>query len=96
MRQTKHAVLRQAQRNLTEQDIEFVYEHGRFIRSAGTLHVFLGRRDIPNDKHLHQRFGRLEGTTLVMDDGGRLPVLITTYRDRRASKSIRSKAKYRR
>ncbi len=96
MHHTKHAVVRRAQRNLTEQDIEFVFEYGRFIRCAGALHVFLCRRDIPSEKELYQRYARLEGTTLVVNDTGRVPVLITTYRNRRAYKGIRSKAKYRR
>jgi hypothetical protein len=91
---TNHAVHRQAQRNLSDQDVQFVLEHGRHVRCAGALHVFLGRKDIPKSKELRSRFARLEGTTLVMDDTREEPVLITVYRNRRALKQIRLKAKY--
>jgi hypothetical protein len=93
--QTGHAVHRQAQRNLSDRDVQFVLEYGRRIYCAGVLHIFLAQRDIPSDKWIQRRYGRLEGTTLVMDttDEDEL-VLITAYRNRRALKNIRSKAKY--
>jgi hypothetical protein len=87
LRHTHHAVHRRAQRNLTERDVQFVLEHGRRIRCGGVLHVFLGKRDIPDDQETRRQFERLEGTTLV---------LITTYRNRRALKQIRSKPRYER
>ncbi|GAC1645729.1 MAG: hypothetical protein NVS4B8_17410 [Herpetosiphon sp.] len=91
---TWHCLQRQARRNVSSLDVEFVLRYGRRVRAAGALHVFLGRRDIPQDKETSSRFGHLEGTTLVMDDTGVDVVLITTYRNRRALKKIRSKAKY--
>ena len=96
IRPTGHATSRQAQRNLSDQDIRFVFEHGRRVRCAGALHIFLGKRDIPQDKRTYRRFAHLEGTTLVMDDTQDEAVLITAYRNRRALKQIRSKAKYER
>ena len=68
IRSTSHAQSGQARRNLSDQDVRFVFEHGRRMRCAGALHVFLGRRDIPADKEIHSRFAHLEGTMLVMDD----------------------------
>jgi hypothetical protein len=96
MRRTNHAVQRQAQRNLSDADVWFVLEHGRRIYGAGVLHVFLGQRDIPDDKETQRQFRRLEGTVLVMnqDDEDDTLVLITAYRNRRGLKQIRSKAKY--
>jgi hypothetical protein len=91
---TWHAACRQASRNLSHEDIHFVLEHGQRIRSAGALHVFLGRRNIPSDKTIYRRFARLEGTVLVLDDTGHEIVLITTYRNRRSAKRIRVKTKY--
>ena len=96
MSYTSHARDRQAQRNLSAADVEFVWEYGRRYRCAGALHIFLGRRDLPEDKMLYRRFARLEGTTLVLDDSYAEPVLITVYRNRRATKQIRSKARYER
>lgn len=92
LRSSQHAILRQAQRNLSSSDITFILENGRRIRSGGVLHVFLGRKDIPFDES--RKVERLEGTVLVMDDTHPEPVLITVYRNRRALKSIRSKQKY--
>ncbi len=93
---TGHAINRQAQRNLSCDDIEFVLQHGRRMRCAGAIHVFLGQRDIPQDKVSATRFGRLEGTTLVMDDCQEQAVLITAYRNRNGLKQIRAKTKYER
>jgi hypothetical protein len=97
MRRTSHALQRQAQRNLSDADVWFVLEHGRRIYGAGVLHVFLGQRDIPDNKEIQRQFRRLEGTTLVIDldnnDNDTL-ILITAYRNRRGLKQIRSKAKY--
>ncbi len=93
---TMHAQSRQAQRNLSTEDIWFVWEHGRRVRCAGALHVFLGKRDLPVDRILARRFAHLEGTTLVMDDRSHEVVLITAYRNRRGLKQIRAKRKYER
>ncbi len=91
---TGHAVRRQAQRNLSDQDIQFVLEHGRHMRRAGVLHISLGRRDIPSDKVTQKRFSRLEGTTIVVDDTRDETIVITAYRNRNGFKKIRAKAKY--
>lgn len=96
MSYTSHARERQAQRNLSTEDVQFVWEYGRAFRSAGALHIFLGRRDLPADRAMYRRFAHLEGTTLVLDDTHSEPVLITVYRNRRATKQIRSKAKFER
>ena len=94
IRSTSHAQSRQARRNLSDQDVQFVFEHGRRMRCAGALHVFLGRRDIPADKEIHSRFAHLEGTMLVMDDTQGEAILITAYRNRRGLKQLRARAKY--
>jgi len=93
---THHAQERQTQRNLSMDDVQFVWDNGRRYRCAGALHVFLGRRDLPGDKATYQRFAHLEGTTLVLDDQYINPVLITVYRNRRGTKQIRRKSKYER
>lgn len=89
-----HAMHRQARRNLSDADIEFVLDYGQQMRCAGALHVFLGKRDIPADKETQRRFGHLEGTVLVLSDTAAGLLLITAYRNREAMKRIRSKAKY--
>lgn len=93
---SRHAQLRQAQRNMSDADVAFVLEYGRHVRCAGALHVFLGRRDIPADKESQRRFGHLEGTVLVLADDDQELILITAYRNRDGLKDIRTKTKYRR
>lgn len=91
---TAHALHRQAQRNLSDDDIQFVIEHGRRVYCAGALHVFLGGRDIPAGKAVARRYGRLEGTVLVLAGTADELVLVTAYRNRRGLKAVRAKAKY--
>jgi hypothetical protein len=91
---TTHAVVRQAQRNLSAQDIEFVITYGQCLYSGGALHVFLRNRDIPRDKAGYRQFARREGTTLVIKEEGDIAVLITTYRNRHGLKAIRLKDKH--
>ena len=91
---THHATSRQARRNLSDDDVQFVLAFGQHHYCAGALHIFLGRRDIPSDKATYQRFAHLEGTTLVINATEDAPVLITTYRNRRGLKRIRTKTKY--
>lgn len=93
---THHAQHRKAQRNLSYEDIDFVLQYGRRMWSGGAEHVFLARRDLPRDPALRRQFERLEGTVLVLDTSDIGTVLITAYRNRRAQKHIRCKAKYER
>src|SRR4051794_36277274 len=94
LRPTFHALTRQARRNLSNEDIEFVIAHGSPLYCAGALHMFLRRRDIPKDKLADDRLTRLEGTILVINIQHATPILITVYRNRNNLKQIRSKAKY--
>ncbi|GAB4118841.1 MAG: hypothetical protein Fur005_27090 [Roseiflexaceae bacterium] len=89
---TYHAMVRQAQRNLSADDIEFVLVHGRRFHAAGALHVFLAKRDIPRDADTARRYARLEGTTLVLSSESEEVVLVTAYRNRHAMRGLRSRA----
>src|SRR5262245_37027352 len=94
LRTTTHADVRQAQRNLSAQDIDFVIAHGQCFYSGGARHIFLRNRDLPRDKASYRQFARLEGTTLVIKEEGDIAVLLTTYRNRQGLKAIRRKGKY--
>ncbi len=93
MQYTNHVLQRQAHRNLSHADLDFVWTHGRRVHAAGALHIFLARRDIPTDKDTARRYARLEGTMLVLDDTQLQPVLITAYRNRRAMKRLRRRGR---
>lgn len=86
-----HARRRKARRNLSDADIDFVLDHGRRIHSAGALHIFLGRRNIPRERELYRRYAHLEGAVLVLRVADGHMILITVYRNRKALRSIRSR-----
>lgn len=91
---TPHANKRLSQRNLSLDDIQFVLSHGQRIFASRALHIFLGRCDIPTDGGLLRRYARLEGTVLVLASYPHCLILLTAYRNPRALKSIRCRARH--
>jgi hypothetical protein len=90
---SQHADRRLAQRNLSFDDVRYVFTHGRMHHRGKALFVHLGLRDIPPDDRRSDQLRRLEGTVLVLD-----PVtgehLTTAYRNRRSgSRDIKRKSK---
>jgi len=87
---SEHALIRMAQRKLSETDVEYIVNHGMRYHNAGCLFRFLGKRNI-SDKDKE----RLEGSVVLLDSETET-VVITVYRNRsEAAKEIRSKLKYR-
>ena len=88
-----HAGRRLAQRNLSPEDVRYVFTHGRIHHTGKALFVHLGLRDIPVEHRREDRLRRLEGTVLVLDpDSGQH--LTTAYRNRRhGSRDIKRKPK---
>ena len=87
---SEHALIRMAQRKLSESDVEYIVQHGTRYHNAGGLFCFLGKMDIPDKGH-----ERLEGSVVLLDSETET-VVITVYRNRaEAPKEIRSKLKYR-
>ena len=91
---SNHAGRRLAQRNLSHEDVRYVFAHGRLHHAGKALFVHLGLRDIPADHRRDDRLRRLEGTVLVLDpDSGQH--LTTAYRNRRrGSRDIKRKCKH--
>ena len=88
-----HASRRLAQRNLTAEDVQYVYAHGRVHHNGKATFVHLGLRDIPESDRRDDRLRRLEGTVLVLDPTTGCH-LTTAYRNRqRGSRDIRRKLK---
>jgi hypothetical protein len=88
-----HASRRLAQRNLTPDDVQYVYAHGRLHHNGKATFVYLGLRDIPLEDRRDDRLRRLEGTVLVLDPATGCH-LTTAYRNRqRGSRDIRRKLK---
>ena len=76
---SKHALTRCAQRGLNCQDVLYVLQHGKRLFRRGAIHVYLRRKDIPEPEQ--KRFGRLEGTLVVLALDRQ--TVITVYRNRR-------------
>lgn len=88
-----HAGRRLAQRNLSQEDVHYVFSHGRLHHVGKALFVHLGLRDIPSDHRRQDRLRRLEGTILVLDPTTGQH-LTTAYRNRRSgSRDIKRKPK---
>ena len=90
---SQHAGRRLAQRNLSADDVRYVFTHGRRFHTAHALFVCLGRRDIPEADRRHDARTRLEGTVLVLDPytGQHLT---TAYRNRRCGiRDVKRKSK---
>jgi hypothetical protein len=90
---SEHAVARLAQRCLSPGDVAYVVQHGKRIHCAGAVHYFLGKHHIPESDRRDSKLRNLEGTTVLVSSKNGATV-ITVYRNRRATKSIRRKAKY--
>jgi hypothetical protein len=76
------------QRNISHRDVGFAILYGRVLQRAGATFYFLGKKDLPKRV---QRRSRLDGMTVVMSPEG---TLVTAYRNPRALRKIKHKAKY--
>lgn len=88
-----HALIRMAQRGISSQEIEYVCEHGRRFHRGGSVHYFLGKKDIPREDQQIADIRKLEGTTVLLDRETQR-VVLTVYRNKHAPKKIRRKEKY--
>ena len=88
-----HALLRMAQRGISSQEIEYVCAHGRRFHCGGSVHCFLGKKDIPETDRNDARIRQLEGTTVLLDRETR-SIVLTVYRNKNAPRKIKRKTKY--
>lgn len=87
-----HAVRRAAQRNLRQDEIDFMIANGSFHRNTGVIFCQLRAKDLPDDLPANHRFRRLVGTTLVLCRCGYY--VVTVYREARAFHDDLCKARY--
>lgn len=92
LRFTKHARKRGARRNIAPEAVDYVLAYGRTEQRAGVTLFFLGWRDMPLADRCASWATRLEGTIVVMAQDG---AIITVYRNRRGSRAILRKLKWR-
>jgi hypothetical protein len=89
---SSHASLRSTQRNLSDDDITFIMQHGSRTHRTGVIFCQLRHKDMPPDLPGNHRSRRLVGTTLVLCKCGQF--VITAYRDERAFQRDMRKRKY--
>ena len=85
-----HSSQRAAQRNVGEQDIDYVVRYGQRFHRAGAVFYFLRQCDIPANDQALDTVARLAGTAVVLSKDE--STLITIWRNRRSGlKHIRQK-----
>lgn len=91
---TTHSAIRSAQRGLTNDGIEYIYQFASRYHAGGALIYFLRQRDLPPADQRSDFALRLVGTALVVSQDG--SKLLTAWRNRRTGlKQIRKKTTYR-
>lgn len=94
LRHSQHSAMRAAQRGLSDDEIEYVYQFASRHHRGGATIYYLRRRDVPHTDRHRDFAARLVGTALICDPDSF--VLVTTWRDRRGGlKHIRKKEAYR-
>mgnify|MGYP002713079174 CR=1 FL=1 len=92
---TDHAQIRMAQRNLKDEEILFIIEHGKPIYKAGVVFFQMWQKRLPNFIKPNDRLANLAGTTVVACcDGEGCYLVITVYRDPKSFKKDRAKKEY--
>ncbi|MBZ0303166.1 MAG: DUF4258 domain-containing protein [Anaerolineae bacterium] len=89
---SNHASTRSAQRNLSDDDIAFILQHGSRVHRTGVIFCQLRQKDLPPDTPGNHRHRQLAGTTVVTCRCGH--TVITVYRDKRAFQRDTRKARY--
>lgn len=89
---TKHALLRLAQRNLSADQLSYVFRNAdHFVDRAGASFLILLDKDIPPEDRRNDGCAKLGGTVIVLAPDG---AVITVYRHPKAYRRIRTKGKY--
>lgn len=89
---TRHALYRAAQRNLSDEQIAFIFENGNKLHNAGAVFIQLRAKDIPDTVPANDPRRKCAGTTLVMCSGCK--AIVTVYRNPEAFQKDRKKKKY--
>lgn len=88
---TRHAYKRMCQRNLSDDDIDFIIRYADPEYRTGIRFYHLRRKDIPADIPGNSSYRRLVGTTVLVCH---CECVITAYRNDRAHKRDRRKSNY--
>jgi hypothetical protein len=87
---TNHSEHRSAQRGLSKEEIEYVYQYASHYHQGGALIYFLRNQDLPEADRRWDWANHLVGTALICSRDGN--TLVTVWRNRRNGlKLIRKK-----
>lgn len=89
---SQHASRRMSQRGISPDLLALAMRYATRIHTAGALVLFVRKRDIPETVPAQIK-DRLEGLTIIAEPESH--VIITSYRNRKALRTIRKKRKYR-
>jgi hypothetical protein len=89
---SSHARHRSAQRNLSDEDIDFIVQHGQHVHRTGVIFCQLRHKDLPTQIPGNHRYRQLVGTTVVLCRCGHY--IVTLYREAKAFHRDRCKRKY--
>lgn len=89
---SEHANQRCAQRNLSQNEIQFIIAYGTLERRAGIEFYQLRQKDLPPDLPANDPCHRLVGSTVLLSKDS--SHVITAYRNQRAFRRDRQKSKY--
>lgn len=90
---TDHADRQLNKRGLSHFDITYVYSYGHRFITAGMIHCFLRKKDVPFFDRKDDRLSKLIGTTVLISSNDEVTV-VTAYRNPESLKKDRKKAKY--
>ncbi len=76
-----HSILRSAQRNLSQEEIEYVLLFGKRYHRYGAIIYYLRNRDLPEGDSWRAWCQQLVGTAVVMSKDSEM--VITVWRNRR-------------
>ena len=94
LQHTVHSRQRAAQRGLSDDEIEYVFQYGSRFHREGALIYYLRKQDVPLHDQRKAWAVQLVGTALVVAKDGR--TLLTAWRNRRNGlKVIKKKPAYR-
>jgi len=88
---SRHAAERAAQRNISQEDMDFVLRYGQEIHRSGAVFIFLGHKDIPESLARKRSVEKLVGTTILISSDEEC--IITAYKNRKALREIKRKDK---
>ena len=89
---SNHSLWRCAQRNFTDDEVQFIIVHGNKLHNAGVIFCQLREKDFPYDLPGNHPYRRLIGATVVLSNSG--TAIKTLYKNPRAFKRDKKKAKY--